>query len=467
MPRFAIKRYEQILAQMIAKVVTRSKLSDVADVAAVKNLLAASARSDDTQYYQMLLLRELFSIYKCRDDDLDERAKEVLPADLSRNLARKSSGNVVFYRDGTVGTITIAAGQKVLNGDGIVFTTTAAGSISNTSPEQVAGHGVGRDSGLIPAVADTAGAAGNTAANTITKFVTKPPGVVGVTNPSAFNYGMDKETDDSFINRIVTYVASLARSPLHAMEFAVLDIEDPDTGAKIIYSKGVETPGYVTIYIDDGTGSAETYETVTGEVITANLSGPPPGSAVGGETYLFTRYKPIKDSDPFTLISSIRGALVQGTDYYLNSASGQINFTPALAATEVITGDYTRYTGLIAEAQKVIDGDPADRTNYPGYRGGGVLVWIKTPNVLVQNVEVILTVASGYDDVSVKSEVIAAIKSYINSLGISGDVLTSDLIAAIKAINGVYNVKVITPANDVVLLDDQLARTTDANITVN
>jgi len=469
MPRFTIKRYEQILTQMIAKVVTRTRLSDISDASTWKHVLAAAARQDDELYYQMSLLLKLFSIDTAKGDDLVERAKEIQPGLVTKDDPVKAAGNVVFSRAGTVGTLAIPIGTKIKTAGNIIFTTTAAGSITATSPEQIAGHGVGRDSGLIPAVADIAGVTGNVEANTIIKFISKPTGIDEVTNPSRFAYGADEESDDSFLNKIKTYVSTLARGTVEALEYAVLGAEDTTTGAKILFSKAVEdlvNLGNVTVYIDDGTGSAETYEAVVAENVTAGLAGPPADSAVGGETYLFLDYKPVRVTSPFTLTSSTRGVLVQDTDYYLNEASGQINFAPALAAAEVITADYTRFTGLIAEAQKILDGDLNDRTNYPGIRAGGIKVLALTPQILIQNISLGISILEGYDRDEVKAAVKTAIRDYVNTLNVSGDVILSKLIQIAMTVAGVYKATIILPANDTILLDDQLARTTDANISV-
>lgn len=464
MPRFTTKRYEQLLQQMLAKVVTRTALSDVADTSVVKHVLAAAARQDDELYYQMGLLLRLFSIDTATGDDLDERAKDIQPGTLTRRTAQKASGNLQFSRTGTTGTVTIPVGTKCKTAGGIIFSTTAAGEIT-------AGN---TDSGLIPAVADEPGADGNVVSGTIIKFISKPAGVDSVTNPSAFAYGEDKESDDSFRNRLKTFIGSLGRSTVDSLESGVLGAQDPETGGTILFSKAVEdtiSRGYVTVYIDDGTGSAESVDTVSGEIVTAGLA--PGDVAVGGEEQLNLGEYPIKDTAGITVTSSTRGVLTGGFeysaayDYWVNPSSGQINFNPALTAGEQITADYTFYTGLIALAQKIIDGDPNDRVNYPGLRAAGVLVYVRTPQVLVQTIEVTVTIKDGYDYTEVRTAVREAVKEYINALGISGDVLVSELYKRIMSVAGVYNVLVVTPTSDTILLDDQMARVTDPNITVN
>jgi uncharacterized phage protein gp47/JayE len=470
MPRFQTKRYEQILTEMLAKLVARTDLSDISDSAAVKHLLATAARQDDEQYYQMHLLLQLFSIDKATGEDLDERAMDIQPGTIVRAAATKAVGTVVLTRAGTTGTIILPAGIRMKTAGGIIFVTTAAGSITASSPEQIGGHGVGRDSGVIPVIAEVAGVAGNVTSNTIIKFVSKPVGVDSVTNPSGCIHGVDTETDAAFRARIKLFVASLGRSTVPAIESCVLQLIDPDTGAVVLYSKAVEdiiNPGNVTLYIDDGTGYAESAEAVTGEELTEGLGGPPADTAAGGETTLYLDYAPIKLNAGITLVSSERGELTEDDTYFVNPASGQIVFDPALVATETITAHYHKYLGLIALAQKVVDGDPDDRVNYPGYRAAGILVVVQAPQVLMQTVSISVTVAEGYDDVSVKVEVAEAIKTYINSLGISRDVLRSELISRAQRVTGVYDIVLTTPATNVILLDDQLARVSDQTITVN
>lgn len=540
MPRFTPKRYEQILPQMIARVVTRTDMSDVADSSVVKHILAAAARSDDEQYYHMALLLDLFSIDTAVGEDLDERATEIQPALISRIQAQKSTGTVVFSRNTASGlTVTIPIGTKVKTSDGVLFKTTSTGTITPTSAEQISGHGVGRDSNLVSVVAEVAGTSGNVAANTIIKFTSKPGGVDEVTNQSAFINGLDKETDDAFRQRLKDFIASLARCTVGAIEAGVIGQQDPDSGATILFAKVVEdivNLGNVTLYIDDGTGAAEsvavtaqaltvdwtwngtttvtttdtsdvavddfirldsdeqffqiqsivpntsvvisnpggaTIPTGTGasskatDLLTEGLAGPPPDSAVGGETTLYTDIKPIKDTDPFVITSSTRGELIRNTHYVLNPASGQLDFNPALTTGEQVVADYTYYEGLIALAQKIVDGDPNDRLTYPGLRAAGVYVRVQTPQVLLQNVVVTVTVAEGYDQDETKEAVKQAIKDYINTLNISGDVIRNRLITKMMLVPGVVNVLVITPAGDIAILDDQLARTQDSNITVN
>jgi len=467
---FAPRRFEQILADKILRLVGRTALSDITDSSSVKQMLAASSREDDEIYFQMNNILDLFSIDTATGDDLDARAAEIQPGVITRIGARSANGTVVFSAAVAVtGTVTIPPGTKVKTTDGVSFTTTQSGEITPTSVEQIAGHGVGRDSAPVPVVADVPGADGNVVANTIIRFNAKPSGVDEVTNPLVTLNGRDQESDDSFRQRIKDYIAGLARCTVTALEVGVLGLEDEDTGASILFSKAVEdliNLGNVTLYIDDGTGAVETTDSVIGENVTEGLLGPPADSAVGGEEQLYLDNKPVKQSAGFTLTSSIRGALTSGVDYTLNPASGQLLFTPALVATEVITAGYTHYTGLIQEAQKVVDGDPNDVINYPGLRAAGVLVQVLAPTTVVITVTATVVVREGFDSVTALSDAENAVAGYINALGISDDVVRSEIIARIQSLDAIADVNVTVPAGNIAVLDDQLPRITSGNITI-
>ena len=240
-------------------------------------------------------------------------------------------------------------------------------------------------------------------------------------------------------------------SPLLFFEVSVVV---PNTSVTIL------NPGAATIPTGAGASSKAT------EKLTLGLNGPPADSAVGGETTLYLDKYPVKDTEPISIVSNLQGVLTSPADYVLNPASGQIDFVAPLTSAEVLWVDYTYFTGLIAYAQKLIDGDPNDRTNFPGYRAAGVLVKVDTPQVLLQTVTVTVTVKDGFDQATVKTAVRQAIKDYINALGISGDVILAELSKRVMEVSGVYDAQFAAPVNNVILLDDQMARITDPNIVV-
>jgi uncharacterized phage protein gp47/JayE len=454
MPQVQLKRHEQILQDIIGRVVARSSLSDVSDTAQFKWLAAGIARELDETYFQFTRLRDLFDLQKAAGEDLDERAQEIQPGTVLRVQARRAIGTVVFSRTLTVGTVTIPAGTVVKTADGTIFTTTLQAQILNTQTSSTP----------VSVVASEPGVSGNVPAATVVKFGAKIPGVDVVTNTTPTTQGRDKESDDSFRQRLLNFIASLSRCTPEALEFLAVGAEDPVSGQVVQFAKIVEdivNRGDFTLYIDDGAGTAAQLGTpVVGEVVIA--------SALGGEEYLNLLQYPIDDTgvSTLTITSSIRGALVRGTDYYLNPANGQLLFSPPLAATEQITASYTPWIGLIAWVQQLVDGVPSDRLNYPGYRAAGTRCIVASPTIVAISVEAALTVSSGADLTTAIASAEAAVLDYINNVGISGDIIRNELIERIMGVSGVTDVDLIIPSGNVVVLDDQLPRTNTGIINI-
>lgn len=457
-----LRRMETILQNMISLTVARSNLSDVADTSSFKKVLAASSREIDEAYYQMTRLNDLFDLQKAAGEDLDERAKEIQPGTLKRIQALRAIGSVVLSRfNSTIGDVVIPNGTVLKTADGKVFRTTLQGVILNTQ----------NNSAAISVTADVAGAAGNVSAATIVKFGSKIPGVDAVSNPAGLTQGRDKEADDSFRARIINFISSLARCPPQALEFAAVGTSDPVTGKTVVFAHVFEDPvtlGLITLFVDDGAGTAGTLGApIPAEVVTAGLAGPPPGAAVGGEEFLSLAFHPLDiDTSPFVITSNLRGALVVKTTVFVNPASGRLFFNPPLAPGEIITAQYTPWIDLIPVVQKVIDGDVDDRTNFPGYRAGGVLVRVLPPVVTEVQVQGVLTVASGVDRPTAITGAQNAIQDYINNLGISGDVVRNKLIEVIMEVSGVTDVNLTVPLSNVIILDEQIPRTNLANINI-
>ena len=456
---------------MIARVVARSPLTGVTLNGTIYHALAAAATEAAEQYFQMARLRALFSIDKATGSDLDARAKDIVPGTISRRGAIKATGTVVFSRPGTTGTIAISSGSILGATDAegqIKFQTTAAGSI-------LAGNTA---SAAIPIVAIEAGTRGNVASGSIVQFVSRIAGITNVTNVSALTNGQDRESDASFRARIRAYVQALSRGTVKALESFAENVLLAD-GRRVVFAN-VKEPiipsGVITLYIDDGTGGVETYDSTyvgTPEVLIA--------SAVGGEVQAFTGNKPIRD-DGTLIVEADTGsgyaAITRGTDFVFDAAQGKIVFLSGgifamgyLAAGDKIRAEYRYYTGLIQETQKVIDGDPLDPLVYPGVRAGGIQVLVQAPSLISQSLIGTISVLSGFDTTVVAAAVSTAVQDYINNLPIGDDVIVSELIERAMGVNGMFNFSIQSltgsaPAADQIILDDQVARISAANITL-
>lgn len=467
MPQFVAKRQEEIFADMQAQVAALCGLSDITDSSGLKSVLQAFARQLDEANYNAALLRQSFSLDTAQGSDLDLRAQELNFR--PRLGAVAATGFVIFSRPDTAGDVVIPMGTLVQAVDGTTFRTAETRVLSQQDPPAIPGHTTGQDSGSVPVVATDAGQTGNLAAQTLTVLADTLGGINQVTNPAATVGGQDSESDDAYRAACYGYVQSLSRSTPQALVAQVLGQQDPETGRTIVYAQtlsDVRTPGRATLLIDDGTGDVDEVLHVDGEVLTQGMDGPPPNTAVGGEMRLQLAHYPVVTEAPVVVTSSARGQLTADTDYLLTPSYGQVLMTGPLAAGEAITASYSYHGGLIALAQKIVDGDPQDPQTYPGCRAYGVVVTVAAPQSVTLDVQATLTIAPGYDPVAAQAQVQSALTRTINTLGIGADVLRAQLIAAAMAVPGVSNVVLTSPAQDLAVLDDQIARIAQNTVVV-
>lgn len=449
---FQSETFTTILQRMINRVVARTALNDLEKTSQFFHVLAACARGiEKCQHAMEDLLRDT-DIDFARGAALDARAAVFGSNIVVRQAAVEATGSVVFTRTGTTGTLTIAIGTQVkapasAGGEDLVYATTAIGTIT-------AGN---TDSAPVAIKAQAAGSKYNVAAGAITVFASKPPGVTSVTNSSAITNGADEETDDAFRARIKAYQASMTRATITSLEGALLGKTDSVSGKTIRYAGVYEDeslPGTTDIYIDDGAGTAATTGTRSGFAIL---------TATGGEMDIYTPDKPIVPTAAYAFYCN--GALIPAANYYFTAPSGHIRlkasaYPTGLTVGDAITGDYSYYTGLIAYAQKIIDGDSSDRANYPGYRAAGVLATVRPPTVIGMSVTGDVTVRQNYDQTTVLAAAENAVSCYINGLSIGEEVIVAAIIDAIMSVPGVYNVTLSEPATDTIIGATSLARIT-------
>lgn len=464
MPVFEPRNRIQILREMVARVVARTTgLVGLTRNGAVFHVLSAAANEDAEQYIQMARLRQVFDIEKATGSDLDERAREIQPGTISRRAALRASGDVVFSRPGTTGTITIPLGTLVAASDAdgtIRFRTTVAGSID-------AGF---TTSAPVSVVAIEAGTRSNVADGTINQMITRVSGVAAVTNPAKFTNGVDRESDQSFRARLKAHVQSLSRGIVAALTAAVKTVILTD-GRRVNFAK-VDEPvipnGRIIIYIDDGSGSVEEFD----DTYIAAFDTIEP-AASGGEKELFTTEKPIRDDGSFELY--VNAVLqVRNVDYYLNPALGEVELSAAsyptgLTGGDVVTAHYRYYTGLIAEAQRVLDGDGTIQRQ--GFRAGGIIAAVAPATPVFQSVTGSIAVLDGFDHVAVGEQVESVIQDYINTLDIGEDVILAEIIERAMSVPGMHNIRITNlsgtvPPVDQVILATQVARITSAGITL-
>ena len=147
-----------------------------------------------------------------------------------------------------------------------------------------------------------------------------------------------------------------------------------------------------------------------------------------------------------------------GSEYVINRGTGEfsiINTAGLVLGTQVIAS-YDYYTNIIAEVQKVLEGDPGDSVTYPGVKAAGIFLTVEAP--VSRRITVRLSIAA--EITFVESElaplVQRQIETYITGLGIGDDVIRSRIIDAAHNVQGVRSVSLQLPTDNVTVLENEL-----------
>lgn len=124
-------------------------------------------------------------------------------------------------------------------------------------------------------------------------------------------------------------------------------------------------------------------------------------------------------------------------------------------------GSGTISTEQIDEILKIINGDPNDSVNYPGYRAAGIIFSVIAPTIQYINVTALVSIisTSSYDDATIKATVNNAIVQYLNTRQLGNDIILSELVTvAMNSHPDVYDFSVSIPTNNVIITSDKVAR---------
>lgn len=96
---FTPRTFQEILADMIAYVQSRTDITDFTVGSAVRTILEAAALEDDEQYFQMVQLLDMFAIANATGENLDRRLAEF---NISREPSQAASGTVRFFNSNLI-----------------------------------------------------------------------------------------------------------------------------------------------------------------------------------------------------------------------------------------------------------------------------------------------------------------------------------------------------------------------------
>jgi uncharacterized phage protein gp47/JayE len=109
---------------------------------------------------------------------------------------------------------------------------------------------------------------------------------------------------------------------------------------------------------------------------------------------------------------------------------------------------YKYNTGLVAEANRIVYGDPRDNTTYPGVAAAGAEIFIKAPLVKRIEVSISVRVKTGIPFTTIVEEVRNSVAALINSNPVGQSIPISNVISTVGAIIGVQAVAIGSPQYD-------------------
>ena len=157
------------------------------------------------------------------------------------------------------------------------------------------------------------------------------------------------------------------------------------------------------------------------------------------------KYADLKFTDNcmYSAISAAAGSVISPCD--------KLGFDTHLA--QGVDG-YAHNTGLIAEANRVLQGDMSDPDAYPGVVAAGADVGVSAALIKRITCSFNLRVRSGISTSDIADRVRSAVASVVNATGVGKSVAISALVTAAGKVNGVLAVSVLSPtynsSNDVI-----------------
>lgn len=483
---FRRRIYSEILDDMVQHLLQNTALTDFRVGSVIRTILEAAALEDDTCYFEMAQLLRSFSFTSATGVELDRRLQDF---DLEREPAAPALGEVV-----------ITAPRPVMRDTALVAPINV---YSDATPERPRVDFVTTLNGVIPAgrvasapipiVSTVPGAFTNVPAGTIQFLRAAIAGLEGATcsSPIGTFGGRDAETDDDFRARARRHIRALPRGTVAALEGKVIGTKAfGPTGTLLGQVSSAllreERPGESTLYLLDATNrfGEATVTLAQPEVVLA--------AATAGQRHVRLPHAPIVAATleltvqtpgvavPLTL--SARDPAAQRY-FDLDDTTGVVTLevlptdhafrdprtggaVPGLRAGASVTARYALYTGLLAEVQRVINGDPEDRLRYPGWKAAGTRVRVRFP--LVRQIDVRLAVSpkEGYSRSDLVSPVTAVVEQYINGLGLGGEVVLARILALAMSVPGVFDVTVLQPTGNVATLENEVARAPRGSVLV-
>lgn len=124
---------------------------------------------------------------------------------------------------------------------------------------------------------------------------------------------------------------------------------------------------------------------------------------------------------------------------------GKMNFSTTLRSG---LDSYRYNTGLIAEANRIIYGDPRDPITYPGVGAAGADIFVREPLAYRIQVSIDVRLLTGAPFNNVAQQVRSSVSSLINANPVGESIDISSIVSAVRAVPGVQSVAITSPQYD-------------------
>lgn len=413
----------EILRDMIARMVVRTELTDIQEGSVLYTLCATVAEQIAEADVRLAQIRDQFTLDGASGVDLDERVEEL---GLERLPATTATGVVRISRTDTAASLTIGAGATFGRSDSdVTYVTVQDYTMS-----------VGIGSLDVSVSAQVLGTAGNASSASINTVVDTPSDITSVFQASAISNGREAESDATLRSRARRYMNSLARCQPSALEFQALTFAASDnTRASVatLYEDPV-VYGRTELLIDDGSGLGDNYPTRDGVAVSQYISSTGV-KVIGTERSISNEPTVIRNR------AGVGTTLTKDTHYTVKYGAGIITLLEgAVLPGDTVVVTYKVHEGIVSELQSHIEGTAGDVAS--GYRPAGVTVRVLPAPVTRVSLDLLLVAADGANITTVTSQVEAAVTSYLSSLGAGAPAFVARIIDVAMDVADVENVSV-------------------------
>lgn len=456
---FEPRTQSEILQALAARLVARGALTDVAEGGAIHTLLQTVAEEIAVTEQRIEAVRDSFLIDhpNLPESMVDERLAELPGAGTKRLAASAASGSVMALSRATTDVadeLTIPAGAVFRRSDrpDLLYRTTQA-NVFAIGVSQITGVAV---------TCLLRGTDGNCPAGAINEIVSAHARIVAAINTTALTSGQDAETAQAAQARGKAYLSSLAKSQRAALAYAALSYTAAD-GSRVRFAATVRDysrAGYTELVVDDGTGMAGLVR--AGQAVTGTVP-------VLGQT-LFWHEAPAVD--PIVEIRYVSGGVPgkllapvgdPSPDFVSIPELGIVVVPPGALApgdTWEISGYQVR-TGIIAELQREIAGDPSLGADGESWMAEGTRVVVRPPDVLLLAFDLWIVPRTGVAFATVAATAVAAAVAHLATLPPGEPLYVSRLVDALHADPDLLTVQV-RATGTTTALDDVYPQTRQA-----